>query len=257
MARVTRALPPADYPGCPVTVTDALAEGRDLRTPRWGLWDILWSLAIGFVVGAIAVIALGALNAPTSVQILVGVAAQWVGLAGWPLIATAWRGNGPRIDLGLRLTWSDTGWGLLFGFAALILAGISAALTQLIVPDLNSAAGEAAELLQDSGRTAIVMFALVVLIGAPVVEELFFRGLLFAALRKRGLGAVWTIVVTGVAFAGFHLEPTRFLILLPTGLLLGVVRWKTGSTGAAMVAHGCVNAPGAILMLLGVDLVTP
>ncbi len=257
MARVTRALPPADYPGCPVTVTDAVAEGRVLRDPRWGLWDVLWALLISFGVGVAAVLVLTLVNAPQPVLVLVGVAAQWVGLAGWPRLATAWRGNGPRIDLGLRLTWPDAGWGLLAGVAALILAGITAAITQIFVPDLNSAAGEAADLIESSGRVAITLFALVVLVGAPVVEELFFRGLLFSALRKRGVGAVWTIVITAVAFAGFHLEPTRFLILLPTGLVLGFVRWKTGSTGAAMVAHGCVNAPGAVLLLLGVEVMSP
>ena len=90
-----------------------------------------------------------------------------------------------------------------------------------------------------------------VMVGAPIVEELFFRGLFFAALRKRGVGAVLTILITGAVFAGFHFEPTRFFVLLPTGLVLGWVRWKTGSTGASMVAHGLVNAPGALLLLVG------
>ena len=76
-------------------------------------------------------------------------------------------------------------------------------------------------------------------------------------LRKRGLGTVLTIVVTAVAFAAFHLEPVRFLVLLPTGLILGWVRWRTGSTGAAMVTHGIVNAPGAIALLVGVPDVSP
>ena len=99
-------------------------------------------------------------------------------------------------------------------------------------------------------------FALMVMVGAPIVEELFFRGLFFSALRKRGVSALLTIVITGVVFAGFHFEPTRFFVLLPTGLILGWVRWHTGSTGSAMVAHGLVNAPGAIVLLVGVPDVT-
>jgi membrane protease YdiL (CAAX protease family) len=58
-------------------------------------------------------------------------------------------------------------------------------------------------------------------------------------------------------FAAFHFEPTRFFVLLPTGILLGVARWKTGSTAAAMVGHGLVNAPGALLLLFGVPEMTP
>jgi len=102
-----------------------------------------------------------------------------------------------------------------------------------------------------------VLFAALVMVGAPVVEELFFRGLFFGALRKRGVGAVLTIVITAVVFAGFHLEPLRFLVLLPTGLVLGWVRWRTGSTGAAMLTHGIVNGPGAIALLVGMPDVSP
>lgn len=255
---MARPLPPADYPGCPVTVTEAVAAGQELRPPRWGLWDVLGAalatILLGGAIGAVLLL----VEAPAAVVILVGTTVPWLALAGWPLLVTRLRGNGPRIDLGLRLTWGDTGWGALTGVAGLILAGIAALITQLFVPDVTSAAAEAAaELEEQAGRLSIVLFALLVMVGAPVVEELFFRGLFFSALRKRGVNAVVTIVLTGVVFAGFHFEPTRFFVLLPTGLLLGWVRWKTGTTGAAMVAHGVVNAPGAIVLLVGLPDVTP
>lgn len=255
---MARPLPPADYPGCPVTVTDAIAAGRDLRTPRWGLWDVLGAalgaILLGGAIGAVLLL----VDAPTAIIVLIGTTVPWLALAGWPLLATRLRGNGPRIDLGLRLTWGDTGWGALTGFAGLILAGIAALITQLFIPDVTSAAAEAADQLQEqSGRLSIMLFALMVMVGAPIVEEIFFRGIFFAALRKRGVNAVITIVLTGVVFAGFHFEPTRFFVLLPTGLLLGWVRWKTGSTGSSMVAHGVVNAPGAIVLLVGLPDVTP
>jgi membrane protease YdiL (CAAX protease family) len=255
---VTRPLPPADYSGCPITVTEAIAEGRELRAPRWGLWDAVWAAIAALVIGLVAATVFTVIDAPVAVLILVGTTLPWLALGGWPLIVTRWRGNGPRIDLGLRLTWSDTGWGVLAGFSGLLLAGIAALITQLFAPDVTSAAAEAADQLQESaGRLAITVFALLVMVGAPIVEELFFRGLLFSALRKRGLGAVLTIVISALLFAGFHFEPTRFFVLLPTGLLLGWVRWKTGSTGSSMVAHGVVNAPGALVLLLGIPDVTP
>lgn len=255
---MTRSLPPADYPGCPVTVTEAIADGRELRAPRWGLWDVVWAGIAALVIGLLGAALLLAINAPVGTTILVGATLPWLALAGWPLLVTSRRGNGPRIDLGLRLTWPDTGWGVLTGFAGLILAGIAALITQLFAPDVTSSAAEAATQLEESaGRLAITAFALLIIVGAPIVEELFFRGLFFSALRKRGVGAVLTILITGVVFAGFHFEPTRFFVLLPTGILLGWVRWKTGSTGAAMVAHGVVNAPGAIVLLVGLPDVTP
>jgi len=255
---VSRAPVPADYPGCPVTVTDAEAAGLTLSAPRWGLWDVVWAAIAAVVLGLGVASVLLLIEAPTGVLVLLGAVAPWLALGGWPLIVTAWRGNGPRIDLGLRLTWSDAGWGALAGVAGLFLAGIAAVITQLFVPDVTSAAAEAATQLEESaGRLSLTIFALVVMVGAPMVEELFFRGLFFGALRKRGVGAVLTIVITAVVFAGFHFEPTRFFVLLPTGILLGWVRWKTGSTGAAMVGHGLVNAPGALLLLFGVPEMTP
>jgi membrane protease YdiL (CAAX protease family) len=250
--RVTRALPPADYPGCPVTVTEAVEAGRVLRPPRWGLWDVFWTVIAAVFLGTAAAGLLLAVDAPLWAVVIIGTSVPWIAFGGWPLVVTGWRGNGPRIDLGLRLTWSDAGWGLLAGIGSIILAAVAAAITQAFVPDLSSAAGDAAdELVANSSRLAVSVFALMVMIGAPVVEELFFRGLFFGALRKRGLGTVMTVLITAVLFAGFHFEPLRLLVLLPTGLLLGWVRAKTGSTGASMVAHGIVNAPGAILLLLG------
>lgn len=254
---MTRPRPPADYPGCPVTVNEALTRGAALRIPRWGLWDVTWGLIVAFVVSLAVGVALYVVDAPIGAQVLLGVATPWLVLAGWPLLTTALRGNGPTIDLGLRLTWGDVGWGALGGVVALVTAGIAASITQLFVPDLTSTAADAADDIQESGKLIIVIFALMVMVGAPIVEELFFRGLFYGAVRKAGASALWTIVITAVVFAGFHIEPLRFFVLLPTGLVLGWVRWKTGSTAAAMVTHGLVNAPGAVLLLLGVNGVSP
>lgn len=249
---------PADYPGCPVTVTEAIARGRTLVPPRWGLWGVFWALIatvfIGAGVGGILYFA----DAPLAAQVLIGTTTPWLALAGWPIIATRWRGNGPVIDLGLSLTWRDAGWGALGGLAAIVCAATAAAITTHFAPDLSSTAGDAGdELVKDGNRFVVVLFALVVMVFAPIVEELFFRGLFFAALRKRGFSALVTVLISGVVFAGFHFEPVRFFVLLPTGLILGLVRAKTGSTGASMLAHGLVNAPGALLFLLGTPGMSP
>ena len=54
---------------------------------------------------------------------------------------------------------------------------------------------------------------------------MFFRGLVFGALRKRGLGAVLTILLTALLFSVVHFEPMRLLVLLPLGVvILALVR---------------------------------
>jgi len=254
----TPMLPPADYPGCPVTVAEALERGAVLRAPRWGLGSAALTLVGAIVLGILAALPLIALDAPLAVTAIVGTLFPWVALAGWPLFVTRWKGNGPRIDLGFRLTWSDVGWGVLAGFVGLLFAGIVALITQAIAGDFSSAAGDVALELRDDGPFwTLLLFAVMIMVGAPIVEEIAFRGLLFNALRKKGVGTVLTIVISAVAFSAFHFEPIRFFLLLPIGLVYGWVRWKTGSLGAAMVAHGVNNAPAALVLLVGIPEVTP
>lgn len=242
----------------PVTFTIAEQEGRTLVWPRWGIWDAVIAIGGFVVLTALVAIPLFLFNAPIAVLVLVGGTLPWVMLAGWPVFITWRKGNGARIDLGLILRWSDVGWGVLFGFAGLFMAGIGALITMLFVGDFNSAAGEAAlELRESSSFTALFVFALVIAVGAPLVEEIAFRGMLFGALRKRGINPAWVVAITAVAFALFHLEPTRILVLLPIGITLGLARWKTGGLGAPMVAHVVNNLPAAVFLLLGEQGMTP
>jgi ABC-2 type transport system permease protein/sodium transport system permease protein len=95
-----------------------------------------------------------------------------------------------------------------------------------------------------------VLLALAV---APAVfEEGFFRGYLFAALRSVG-NAGAAIVVSAVVFGLFHaivpnpLASERLLSSTLTGLVLGWVRWRTGSVLPGTLLHLCHNG---LLMLL-------
>jgi membrane protease YdiL (CAAX protease family) len=85
--------------------------------------------------------------------------------------------------------------------------------------------------------------------GAPVVEELAFRGMLFSALLKRGVGARRTTVLVALTFAIFHFEWIRLPLLLVIGLVLGYLRERTGRVGASVVAHSVNNIIGALSLL--------
>lgn len=243
---------PADYPGCPITVDIALARGRELIPPRWGIPDAIIPL-LGFVLISIAAAVGGSmLGLPLPWLLLLGISLPWIALAGWPLLTTAFQGNGPVIDLGLRLTWRDIGWGLLGGLAALMAGGTIALVLQAVFGEFGSTAGDMGEELRAEGPLlAVVAFAVCVAIGAPLAEEIAFRGMAYNALAKRGLSTVWVIAITTVAFSLFHLEPVRIPILLASGLVLGILRWRTRSLGAPIVAHAINNLPGAAFLLLG------
>lgn len=246
----------ANYPGAPVTVTEALKNGATLRVPTWGipsaLIAILGSMAVAFGLSFMVMSEV----LPLAVALLLGITLPWVVMAGYPLWITTRKGNGPRIDLGLRLSWSDVRWGVSAGLVGLVLAGVMAVLTMALVGEFTSAAGEVGDILLGEGQWAVLLFALAAMVGAPIAEEIAFRGLLFGALRKRGWGPWPTILVTGILFSAFHLEPVRFFVLLPVGILYGWVRWRTGSTGAAIIAHMVNNTPAAIVLVVGLP-VTP
>ena len=92
---------------------------------------------------------------------------------------------------------------------------------------------------------AFYLFLLLIAIGAPFVEEIAFRGLVWGAVVKRGWSPWFATVIAGVPFALIHIEPIRVAPLLAAGLVLGTVR-QFGGLGSAMLAHAVVNGIGAV-----------
>jgi membrane protease YdiL (CAAX protease family) len=75
---------------------------------------------------------------------------------------------------------------------------------------------------------------------APLVEELVFRGLLYGWLASRWGGGIG-FLVSSLAFAAAHVELAHALLVLPLGLLFGLLRWRTGSLWPSLVAHMANN----------------
>lgn len=243
---------PADYPGCPATVEAARAQGRMLRAPRWGLWDVL-IMGVGAIASAFGVgLLLDRLGAPWALTTLLAIIAPWLFFLGWPLLITRLRGNGPVIDLGLRLTGRDALIGLATGLAMIPLSWLIGWLTTLVFGEFTSTAGTVAEeFISRTDRWVWLLLALTAAVGAPIVEEVAMRGLAFAALRKRGLSSWLTVLVSAAIFALFHFEPVRLPLLLALGIVLGVLRARTRVLGPCIVAHMVQNLPGAVLIALG------
>ena len=97
------------------------------------------------------------------------------------------------------------------------------------------------------GAAAWVVLVIVTCVGAPLVEELFFRGLLQTRLITR-FGPVVGIGVTSLLFGGAHLVAWRGPITLAygwsvagAGLVLGTIRFCSGRLGTSVVAHAMFN----------------
>lgn len=110
--------------------------------------------------------------------------------------------------------------------------------------------------LQMEGSKHIGMFVTVVVL-APIMEELLFRGYLFKACRDTWLGFYGTLLITSTLFCLMHLGQYNWWALSQVfvlALLLGVAREKTGSLVTAVVIHGLNNLLAAVFIIfLGVS----
>ena len=87
---------------------------------------------------------------------------------------------------------------------------------------------------------AAVFSAISVVIGASVTEELYFRGLLYGRLELRFARAA-AVVGSAGAFGLAHFQPDAFPTLFALGLILGLLRMRTGSIWPAVGLHAANN----------------
>ncbi len=175
------------------------------------------------------------------------------------LLATfAQRGGGNAIgDLGLKLPSRGE---VVFGIicvAALIVAGniVSWLVGHNVVTsfqsDIYRTAGAA-------GWLPWIWLWLAVTVVAPIGEEILFRGFLLRGWL-RASHEVWpVIVVTALLWAVIHVQYDWYVItqVFSFGLLLGWIRWASGSTILTILLHGLINFEGMVETFIGLQWLT-
>jgi CAAX protease family protein len=136
----------------------------------------------------------------------------------------------------------------VFGFICLAALLIGAdLLTWLIgrdvVPSFMVEAYKSARLSH-----ALVLFFIAVVIVAPISEEVAFRGFLFRGLSASWLGVSGTLIATSAAWTAMHVQYDAFTLaqIFLIGLLLGWIRWASGSTLLTIVLHMLANLVATI-----------
>ncbi len=97
-----------------------------------------------------------------------------------------------------------------------------------------------------SDRRSLFVMMLFLTVFGPVFEELVFRGFLFPLL-SRSVGPWPGIVLAATPFALVHGSQYQWhwqhlTVVGLAGVVFGIVRYKTGSTAAATLAHTGYNA---------------
>ena len=231
-----------------------------LPVANWRYWEVVvvfFSGAMASLFVAVLVVAGGADPlAPIPFSAVFGAQAVASFAMAWYLSKT--RGSGSlAADTGLIISGSDW-WGVPAGMGLQIaIAIVTAPLIVWIWPDgpPSQSVAEVAE----SSETLIeqLLVLMVVAVGAPIIEEMIFRGMLLSILAK-SLSRWPAILVSAAVFAAVHLFDPNAIAVIPglflLGIALGWAAMKRGDLSLAIALHSGINLLAAITLLYGDSL---
>lgn len=203
----------------------------------------------GYAVGVAAAFGVhAAMDALPSTELVISSLALWVGLLGAVAFVSSRRGTGSVVaDFAFRFGWSDIGFGVGASLVGRLLAGY--AVSPFPLPRAGRGGGNGPSIFDGQKSTTVwLILVFVVCVGAPLVEELFFRGLVQRRLIGR-LGVVPGIVIASLLFGAAHLIAWSGPITLAYawavaagGLVLGSSYYASGRLGTSIIAHALFNA---------------
>jgi membrane protease YdiL (CAAX protease family) len=144
------------------------------------------------------------------------------------------------------------GWGaIVLGFPVAMFI-VFAVLALVFRFDLTSTGLVEQTVMQSSNDPLYFLIAGGLIIGAPMAEELTFRGQIFAALSQTRLGVVGTSVLTSALWAALHAfaQPPLYVIVLLflMGMVLCWLLVRFGSLWVTIACHATWNAMQTILL---------
>jgi hypothetical protein len=140
------------------------------------------------------------------------------------------------------MRWTDIPLGVGVGLAAQIGFGIAAHLLYDLLGIDPDKVGETARDLGDRATSpfGVVCLFLIVVVGAPVIEEICYRGLWLRAAERRW-GTAGGVAVSALVFGLVHFQPYDTPVLVGIGAVLALLAVRTGRLGPAVWAHVAFN----------------
>ena len=240
-------------PSLPPPVVEPPPSSGGMPATGWGPMLVLGGVGlavVGMVVGTIPVL----IADPGLDSDGAAIAAQFVlvlALIGTATgLAVSKAGDGFRAALGQlgfkRMSGKDVGWTIL---AFAIYFAISAALSLVLSPDQEDIVNE----LGAGGDSLVVtiLVGLLIVVGAPLSEEIFFRGFAFAGLNRAMPIALAAVISTAV-WASLHLGGGDVAVVIQLavfGLVLSALYARTGTLWAPILAHAINNSIAFVVLL--------
>ncbi len=249
--------PPPAVPGSAPVAVSKPDRGFPLVpwAPRNTLWGLIGGLLVAIIVPPLLVLPfdpnigdpdkgteaglLGSQAIFDTILVLtaIGVASGWR----FRPLGAALRGLGMR-----RFRLSAFGWMLLVLFIYYVGAAIFS--TLVLEPEQEDIGKELG--VCDPGIGIPVAAIALIVVAAPITEELFFRGFFFGGLRSRW--SLWpAAIVSGVLFGLVHAPtgPTAAIPLAGLGVGLAWLYERTGSIWPSITAHLLNNALAITVVL--------
>ncbi len=232
-------------------------------SPPWGFWmTLVWGV-VAFVTGAVVAFPAGYAilggrltgGMDDGVQLSVIMGVSLTVQTSVVLLAARWR-RWPVADY-LGLVAPRGRRDLLVALICLVVVGVALSLfaiaagRDMVSPfQIKTYTSAKAE-----GWLAALIFVIVVV--APVGEEILFRGFLYRGWAKPGY-EIYAIIGITILFAAGHIQYdwvgiTQVAVI---GLVFGWFRWATGSTLLTIVMHILVNLESVIETVIKVEFLS-
>lgn len=233
-------------PWPPVSATPAMAPDDRPQLPGRAAWYGLAGFLAGFVGGNALALVTKSTDLPDIVVLLMNGAVLWAALltACWKASRRYGTGN-LRHDFGLTVSGRDVGWGALMAVVAKLAGAI--AVIPLVGNKRLIGSNQGVYGKVDTNVGTYLIFAVIAVVFAPAVEELFFRGLLLRSLTSV-LGTGGAIAVTSILFGLAHFSPllglanvSVIMVISAGGVIFGITSWWRRKVGASIVTHATYN----------------
>lgn len=243
------------------------APGRPLAT--WSWWEGIGLYLVSFLVAGVAIIPVIVLMGGTDRDASLGATGVVSTMVADLLMAGIWVGWLQRrhrewreaiaIVPAPQRRWREIGVGIAAGLVLVPAVGLVSLTLQRALSGLLDREVRAPEQVSPdlTGLAAAAAVLLAVVI-APITEELFFRGILFRALRDRR-GSFWIAALgSAVPWGVVHVTTSgwdeNLLLQVPIACMGIALAWlydRRGSLSVTVAAHMAFNAVGILLILSG------
>lgn len=232
-------------PGSPAESTRRVPPVLPPRSPvRWGIGDFFFAALAGIVGATIASVPfLGSDGTIPAAGLVASMLGQAIATLGFLELIARVKGRGSlAADFGLALSWRDLGW-LPAGVGFAIAAGLALLPVSLLAG--SDAGQEIVKQFEDARGATLVLFALGVVVVAPITEELVYRGLLLRSLLRR-VSPVRAVFLNGLIFGVVHVvsDPGAYVALpalVALGCLAAVLTVRSGNLSRAILLHAGFN----------------